>query len=89
MDLKVGNVVCPAEKYGVCHDRADRHYDGEKHFSIRRNHKELSQYLTANGKAFSDLNDNPSVNYGFGGNFVFFTEISTGCEKYCSGVLLY
>ena len=42
--------------------------------------KELNQCLTANGKTFSDLNDNPQFDYGFGGCAVSLLEIGIGRE---------
>lgn len=82
-----GNVVCPAEKHDVCPDRADRHYDGEKHFHVRRVTKELSQYLTANGKAFSDLNDNPQLIMDL--ETALYSSLRSALDvNYCSGVFV-
>lgn len=50
--------------------------------------KELNQCLTANGKTFSDLNDNPQLIMDL--ESALYPSLKSALDvKYCSGVLLY
>lgn len=62
MDLKVGEMLSAQQKNTVSAMTEQTDIMMARSISLSEEiTKELSQYLTANGKAFSDLNDNPQL----------------------------
>lgn len=89
MDLKVGEMLSAQQKNTVSAMTEQTDIMMARSISLSEEiTKELSQYLTANGKAFSDLNDNPQLIMDL--EAALYSSLRSALDvKYCSGVLLY
>ena len=88
MDLKVGEMLSAQQKNTVSAMTEQTDIMMARSISLSEEiTKELSQYLTANGKAFSDLNDNPQLIMDL--EAALYSSLRSALDvKYCSGVFV-
>ena len=88
MDLKVGEMLSAQQKNTVSAMTEQTDIMMARSISLSEEiTKELSQYLTANGKAFSDLNDNPQLIMDL--EATLYSSLRSALDvKYCSGVFV-
>ena len=88
MDLKVGEMLSAQQKNTMSAMTEQTDIMMARSISMSEEiTKELSQYLTANGKAFSDLNDNPQLIMDL--ETALYSSLRSALDvNYCSGVFV-